>query len=142
MSAALRPRMANWSEAETAQLRELAAQRLSRNEIARIMGRPPGTVDGKMAQLRIRNTDSKKRGKPWTEAAERKALALHREGKNYVEIGTIMGYHKASVREHVLAVERGKPEPREVIQALPYAQPSFFTPMTPERLKARLMAGR
>ena len=78
-----------WTEEETEELKQMAADGVSRADMSGQLGRSPGAIKMKLQMLGL--YVPKPAARPWTPADEAELVRLYREGASFATLATAFG---------------------------------------------------
>ena len=84
-----------WTEDETEELKQMAADGVSREEMSRQLGRTPNAVKMKLQSLGL--YIPKPAAKPWTPADEDALVKMYREGASFATLAATFGRSERTV---------------------------------------------
>ena len=89
-----------WTADETEELRQMAADGLSRAEMSAQLGRSPNAVKMKLQSLGL--YVPKPAARPWTPADERLLVKLYREGISFAELAAAFGRTEGAILRRLI----------------------------------------
>lgn len=89
-----------WTADETDELRQMAADGVSREEMSAQLGRTPNAVKMKLQSLGL--YVPKPAAKPWTPADEHSLVKLYRDGVSFTELATVFGRTEGAILRRLI----------------------------------------
>ena len=94
-----------WTEDETEELKQMAADGVSREEMSRQLGRTPNAVKMKLQSLGL--YIPKPAAKPWTPADEDALVKMYREGASFATLAATFGRSERAVISRLIILRAG-----------------------------------
>ena len=94
-----------WTEDETEELKQMAADGVSREEMSRQLGRTPNAVKMKLQSLGL--YIPKPAAKPWTPADEDALVKMYREGASFATLAATFGRTERAVISRLIILRAG-----------------------------------
>ena len=94
-----------WTEDETEELKQMAADGVSREEMSRQLGRTPNAVKMKLQSLGL--YIPKPAAKPWTPADEDALVKMYREGASFATLAATFGRTERAVISRLILLRAG-----------------------------------
>ena len=94
-----------WTEDETEELKQMAADGVSREEMSRQLGRTPNAVKMKLQSLGL--YIPKPAAKPWTPADEDALVKMYREGASFATLAATFGRSERAVISRLILLRAG-----------------------------------
>ena len=89
-----------WTADETDELRQMAADGVSREDMSAQLGRTPNAVKMKLQSLGL--YVPKPASKPWTPEDEHLLVKLYREGISFAELATVFGRTEGAILRRLI----------------------------------------
>ena len=89
-----------WTEEEAEELRQMAADGVTRAEMAAQLGRSPNAIKLKLQSLGL--YVPKPAAKPWTPEDERLLVKLYREGISFAELASVFGRTEGAILSRLI----------------------------------------
>ena len=89
-----------WTEEEAEELKQMAADGVSREDMSAQLGRTPNAVKMKLQSLGL--YVPKPAAKPWTPEDERLLVKLYREGITFAELASVFGRTEGAILSRLI----------------------------------------
>jgi hypothetical protein len=89
-----------WTADETDELRQMAADEVSREEMSAQLGRTPNAVKLKLQSLGL--YVPKPAAKPWTPEDEHALVKLYRDGVSFAELASVFGRTEGAILSRLI----------------------------------------
>ena len=108
-----------WTAEDTEELKQMAADGVSREEMSRQLGRTPNAVKMKLQSLGL--YIPKPAAKPWTPADEDALVKMYREGASFATLAATFGRSERAVISRLILLRAGvtPAEPAESTTEVP-----------------------
>jgi len=94
-----------WTEDEVAELRQMAADGLPRNQMASQLGRSPGAIKIKLQSLGL--YVPKPAAKPWTRMDDDALVELYRDGASFATLAATFGRSENAIITRLVRLRAG-----------------------------------